>query len=90
MCEREDAHPWEAEDDDESYLDFGWEPDSEKVERILKAFRFDPLSATTLQSLKDRLDDAEVEFRKIIGEYDAERDCGVLRVILADGREISI
>ncbi len=88
MREVEGAAPWEA--DDEVFLDVGWESDRDKTERILEGFRFDPLDRRLMSELRSRLDEEEVGYLKIVGEYVTETGEAALRVILDDGTEVTI
>lgn len=77
-------------DDDDSLLDVGWKSESEQVEELLEQFRGEPLEPEIVDRVRRQLDEAGIDYLRVIGEYDDDQRCGVIRVVLEDGTEVSI
>lgn len=76
--------------DDEDLFDIGWKSEYERTEEILEKFRFDVLEPTLVDRVRQALDEEAISYIRVVGEYDIDQGCGVLRVTLDDGIEVSI
>lgn len=75
--------------DEDEFFDTGWKSDADRVEEILARFQFEPLEPTLVDRVRLELDAEDIRYLRVIGEFDAEMNMGVLRVILEDGTEVS-
>ena len=76
--------------DEEDFFDVGWKSEYERTEEILETFRFDVLEPTLVDRVRQALDEENISYIRVIGEYDVDQGCGVLRVTLEGGIEVSI
>lgn len=76
--------------DGEDFFDVGWKSEHERTEDLLEAFRFEVLEPTLVDRVRQALDAENISYIRVVGEYDVDQGCGVLRVTLEDGIEVSI
>ena len=76
--------------DEDNLFDVGWKSEYERTEELLEQFRFDVLEPTLVDRVRQALDEEGISYLRVIGEYDVDQACGVLRVVLDDGVEVSI
>lgn len=77
-------------DDPSDLLDVGWKSEADLVEEILGRFCDESFHPEMVDQVRQELDQEGIPYLRVIGEYDSDQGCGVIRVVLEDGTEVSI